>query len=528
MFTNNLENQQKKKQVQSRNNLASQCDENSVTSQNLVYNKETGFTAAVVNPINPKVNPNMIISSIARTTKNNNTSMLAPHVNNYFLRKLISTNSTTTTTGGNIGARKRVALDDVSNINNVPNIVTNTTKIRSDNVILPTKRPIPASTSTVSTTTTNLKKRTAATVAQQQQLKNQQTSNNCVNVSDNVIEKKQKIESRAKKIANRILPTTKTTSTTTNVTKSNVVIDPIFPILSTTIESELYEAELEKAYAKKIKSQEWDDLDLAEMNDPMMVAEYAAEIFDYLKILEKETMPKHNYMESQPELNWKMRTILVDWLVEVHHKFCLLPETLFLTINLVDRFLSDRVTSMVKLQLVGITALFIAAKYEEVISPSIKNYIFMSEDGCTEDEILTAERYLLQTIDYKLNYPNPMNFLRRNSKADQYNVEARTIAKYLMEATLVDHAFLICTPSMIAAASLYLARVMLNRGEWHANLIHYSTFTEEQIIPCAKMILQYLIRNNNYVDNIFNKYLTKRFMKASLFVRRWVMKYGLR
>ncbi|CAJ0841576.1 16869_t:CDS:2, partial [Entrophospora sp. SA101] len=216
MFTNNLENQQKKKQVQSRNNLASQCDENSVTSQNLVYNKETGFTAAVVNPINPKVNPNMIISSIARTTKNNNTSMLAPHVNNYFLRKLISTNSTTTTTGGNIGARKRVALDDVSNINNVPNIVTNTTKIRSDNVILPTKRPIPASTSTVSTTTTNLKKRTAATVAQQQQLKNQQTSNNCVNVSDNVIEKKQKIESRAKKIANRILPTTKTTSTTTN------------------------------------------------------------------------------------------------------------------------------------------------------------------------------------------------------------------------------------------------------------------------------------------------------------------------
>ncbi|CAJ0763592.1 8077_t:CDS:1, partial [Entrophospora sp. SA101] len=100
----------------------------------------------------------------------------------------------------------------------------------------------------------------------------------------------------------------------------------------------------------------------------------------------KETMPKHNYMESQPELNWKMRTILVDWLVEVHHKFCLLPETLFLTINLVDRFLSDRVTSMVKLQLVGITALFIAAKYEEVISPSIKNYIFMSEDGCTEDE----------------------------------------------------------------------------------------------------------------------------------------------
>ncbi|CAJ0766648.1 2151_t:CDS:2, partial [Entrophospora sp. SA101] len=254
----------------------------------------------------------------------------------------------------------------------------------SDNVILPTKRPIPASTSTVSTTTTNLKKRTAATVAQQQQLKNQQNVNN-------VVEKKQKIEEINQITSKAIAITISTiTTNTTNKNEPCVVTDPV---LVTTIESEIYEAELEKTRAKKIRTQEWDDLDLEDMSDPMMVAEYAVEIFDYLKLLERETMPKPNYMELQTELNWKMRTILIDWLVEVHYRFCLLPETLFLTVNIVDRFLSESLASMVKLQLVGIAALFISAKYEEGLAPSIKNYIYMSEEGYTEDEILKAERY---------------------------------------------------------------------------------------------------------------------------------------
>ncbi|CAJ0762884.1 9054_t:CDS:2, partial [Entrophospora sp. SA101] len=83
---------------------------------------------------------------------------------------------------------------------------------------------------------------------------------------------------------------------------------------------------------------------------------------------------------------------------------------------------------------------------------------------------------------------------------DHYYIPARTVAKYLMEVTLLDHAFLTCKPSMIAAASLYLARIMLKCGEWTANLIHYSTYTEEQIKPWSKLILQYLIINNKHVD----------------------------
>ena len=195
-----------------------------------------------------------------------------------------------------------------------------------------------------------------------------------------------------------------------------------------------------------------------------------------------QTMPNPNYMEVQKELQWKMRSILVDWLVEVHHKFRLLPETLYMTINLIDRFLSVRVVSLVKLQLVGVTAMFVASKYEEVIAPSIQNFLYMADGGYTDEEILKAERYLLQVLDFSLQYPSPMSFLRRCSKADQYDIQTRTLAKYLMEISLIDHRFLKMPPSMISAAGLYLARHMLDRGEWVMITIFLFNFLYSMLI----------------------------------------------
>jgi len=171
-------------------------------------------------------------------------------------------------------------------------------------------------------------------------------------------------------------------------------------------------------------------------------------------------------MKQQINLEWRMRGILVDWLIEVHAKFRLLPETLFLCVNLVDRFLSSRPIGMEKLQLVGVTALLVASKYEEVMAPNIDNFIYVADGGYTEHEILKAERYLLHIVGFDLSYPNPMNFLRRISKADDYDIHTRTIAKYLIEISLVDDRFLKYTPSIIAAAGMYLSRRMMDRGPW--------------------------------------------------------------
>ncbi|KAK9729358.1 G2/mitotic-specific cyclin [Basidiobolus ranarum] len=269
--------------------------------------------------------------------------------------------------------------------------------------------------------------------------------------------------------------------------------------------------------------QDWDDLDAEDEYDPLMVSEYVQEIFEYLKEIEPQFLANPNYMEMQKGLAWKMRAILVDWLIEVHEKFRLLPETLFLGINLIDRFLSLRVVSLNKLQLVGITAMLIASKYEEIYAPSIENFIYMTDGGYTEDEVKKAERYMLQVIEWNMSYPNPLNFLRRVSKADNYDVQTRTIAKYLMEVTLMDHRLLHCPPSMAAAASLYLARLMLKRGSWDANLTHYSGYSEDQLQDCCQLILDYLSKPLKY-EALYKKYSSKNLMKISVFVKDWIAK----
>ncbi|KAL6599994.1 A/B/D/E cyclin, partial [Neocallimastix sp. 'constans'] len=272
--------------------------------------------------------------------------------------------------------------------------------------------------------------------------------------------------------------------------------------------------------------QDWEDLDAEDANDPSMVSEYVNEIFDYMRELEKTTMPNPKYMDHQEKLSWKMRTVLIDWLIDIHNQFRLLPETLYLAVNIVDRFLSSREVDTYKLQLVGVTAMFIAAKYEEIVAPSVQNYLCV-QDLYNEDEILRAERYVLKALDFGLHYPNPMSFLRRNSKADNYDPLSRTFAKFLMELSLIDHRFLFFPPSKVAAAAMYLSRLILDRGEWNANMRHYSGYTEEELSDCVDlMLLLLLIPRKNFPSiQLLKKYESKKFMKASLHITKWVYEH---
>ena len=265
------------------------------------------------------------------------------------------------------------------------------------------------------------------------------------------------------------------------------------------------------------------DLDSEDLDDPLMVAEYANEIFEYLRDLECNSVPNPQYMSHQDDLEWKTRGILIDWLIEVHTRFHLLPETLFLAINVIDRFLSEKVVQLDRLQLVGITAMFIASKYEEVLSPHVANFRHVADDGFSESEILSAERFILTTLNYDLSYPNPMNFLRRISKADNYDIQSRTIGKYLMEISLLDHRFMAYRPSHVAAGAMYLARLILDRGEWDETLSYYAGYTEEEIEPVFQLMVDYLARPIVH-EAFFKKYASKKFLKASILTRQWAKK----
>ena len=142
-----------------------------------------------------------------------------------------------------------------------------------------------------------------------------------------------------------------------------------------------------------------DPVDSGDLEDPQTCAEYAADIYHWLRASESDqgnnNVVSHTYMQRQEDINERMRSILIDWLVEVHLKFKLVPESLYLTVNLIDRYLDKEQVNRQKLQLVGVTAMLIACKYEEIYPPIVKDFVYITDNAYTKEEILEQERKML-------------------------------------------------------------------------------------------------------------------------------------
>lgn len=128
---------------------------------------------------------------------------------------------------------------------------------------------------------------------------------------------------------------------------------------------------------------------------------------------EEKDLPSPNYMNRQNDVNEKMRGILVDWIIEVHLKFKLLPETLFLTVGLIDRYLEKTQIMRTKLQLVAVSAMLIASKYEEIYAPEVRDFVFITDNAYTREEILSMEMSILTTLQFNITSPSAFRFLER-------------------------------------------------------------------------------------------------------------------
>jgi G2/mitotic-specific cyclin 3/4 len=271
---------------------------------------------------------------------------------------------------------------------------------------------------------------------------------------------------------------------------------------------------------KKFSRKSLDDND-EDTYDVTMVAEYAPEIFNYMHELEHKLAPDANYMVNQDELKWEMRSVLIDWVVQVHNRFNLLPETLYLTVNYIDRFLSKRKVSLSRFQLVGAVALFIAAKYEEINCPTVQEVAYMADNAYSVDDFLKAERFMIDVLEFDMGWPGPMSFLRRTSKADDYDYETRTLAKYFLEITIMDARFVASQPSWLAAGAHYLSRRLLNRGEWTEAHVFYSGYTELQLRPLAEVLLNNCRHAATHHKAIFDKYQERRYKRSATFVQEY-------
>ena len=195
------------------------------------------------------------------------------------------------------------------------------------------------------------------------------------------------------------------------------------------------------------------------------MAEYAKDVCSHMLKTESINSAKIGYMQNQTDINEKMRAILVDWLIEVHYKFKLLPETLFLTVNLIDRFLDREAIHRTKLQLIGVTAMLIASKYEEIYAPEVKDFVYITDRAYQKEEILRQESQMLMQLDFNVVSPSSYRFLERFSKISSLNLKQFNLARYLIELPLIEYRMLKYTPSILAASAVFLTLKILPRQD---------------------------------------------------------------
>ena len=221
----------------------------------------------------------------------------------------------------------------------------------------------------------------------------------------------------------------------------------------------------------------------------MAVTEYVEEIYGNLRKKEMELAPSPTYMSIQEDINEKMRGILIDWLIEVHLKFKLRHETLFLTVNILDRYLAVQKVNRQRLQLVGVVSLMLAAKYEEIYPPEVRDYVYICDNAYTREQIVKMEQHILEKLHFRLTVPTPRSFLKRFCKAAQGDSKLLLLVSYLLELTLVDYSFLKHKPSLLCAACTSVALQLSGKPAWSPTLAKHSRYTETDLRSVASEVI---------------------------------------
>lgn len=174
--------------------------------------------------------------------------------------------------------------------------------------------------------------------------------------------------------------------------------------------------------------------------------------------------------------------------------------------------------------MVGVTALFLASKYEELYPPEVNDFVYITDDTYSKKQILEMEQYMMKKLDFHLGKPLTIHFLRRFSKAAKGEDINHILAKYLLELASVDHNLAHYNPSEIACAALYLSLQLFPingtpKNKWTATLQFYTRMSEEQVRPIAvelATVLQSASIPGAKLKAVFVKYSSSKFDKIAM------------
>ena len=270
------------------------------------------------------------------------------------------------------------------------------------------------------------------------------------------------------------------------------------------------------------------------------VEEYMDDILE--NILEEERNSEikitNSYFKFQTDINSKMRAILIDWLIDVNLKFNFKPETLYITIQIIDSYLSLKKIKRCNFQLLGVTALLIACKQNEIIFHKLKEYVYITDNAYTENDIKNMEFNILKTLNFNILNPSSLSFFEIYSNKSGFSQDKKkfNLGQFLMESFYLDENCLKYSASTIATTVQYIVMKYFKMDNYkecyNQKLFNIKTIEEFEnkyakssnyaihiIKECAKDICVFVdnVNKTNYLS-CKNKYASDINEKVSLII----------
>ncbi|KAK6773129.1 hypothetical protein RDI58_028367 [Solanum bulbocastanum] len=231
-------------------------------------------------------------------------------------------------------------------------------------------------------------------------------------------------------------------------------------------------------------------------DDPQMCSAYVSDIYDYLHQMETE----------------KKRRPLPDYLEKVQKD-----------VSYIDRFLSVNVIPRKKLQLLGVSAMLIAAKYEEISPPDVGEFCYITDNTYSKKAMVKMEADVLKCLKFEMGNPTTKTFLRQFTVVAQEdyknsNLQLEFLGYYLAELSLLDYNCVKFLPSLVAAAVIFLSRFTLQPKShpWCLPLQRCSGYRPVDLKECVLIIhdLQ-LSRRGSALAAVRDKYKLHKFKCVS-------------
>ena len=282
----------------------------------------------------------------------------------------------------------------------------------------------------------------------------------------------------------------------------------------------------DKDNSSTIHNDDDDDIEMKDRSDdknkiiinnlyPQDVDEYFNDIVEELKNNEEKFLPEFNYMSKQKDINNRMRAILIDWLIDVHLKYKMVPQTMYISVNLIDRYLSKNETNRMKLQCVGVASMFIASKYEEIYPPELKDFVYITDKAYVKSDVLGMEYKMLTSLNFDITFPTQWSFFEIFTKKLKLEEKVYYLAWFLMELSLINYKMMKFKYSQIAASSILIAIKALN----YFNVVEFEKDTgykESELNECIKEINSFNVYNSTHsLQAIRKKFSSKKYLEVS-------------